>query len=248
MSINIGHHIIELGIIDSTNNYATKEILTKRPPEGTVYIANEQKSGRGQINNSWESERGKNLTLSIVIYPSYVDILQQFEISKVFALGIADFFSEFVDDVSIKWPNDIYVGKNKIGGLLIENSICNGQIASSIAGMGLNINQQKFVSDAPNPVSLTQITGEEYDLDYCLRLLCEKIDLRYNQLLSGATDIIDNDYVSKMFRLNEWARYVEDEIEYIGRIDGVDKIGRLLITDREGEQKHYHFKEVMFVI
>jgi len=248
MNISIGSRIIKLSNIDSTNNYATKEILTKRPLEGTVYIAYEQVAGRGQLNNRWESEKGKNLTLSVVVYPVFVPIMKQFEISKVFALGISDFFSEFVGDVSVKWPNDIYVGKNKIAGLLIENSIQSGKISSCVAGMGLNINQERFLSDAPNPVSLTQITGEKYDLDNSLKLLCEKLTLRYKQLCSGRTDLIDNDFHLRLFRLNEWAKYIEAEGEYEGLIKGVDEIGRLVVKDRDGRQKHYHFKEVEFIL
>lgn len=247
MNAIIGSNIIELGIIGSTNNYATGELLTKRPPEGTVYVANRQESGRGQLNNKWESETGKNLTISIVLYPEPIEIINQFEISKMFALGISDFLGKYIDDVKIKWPNDIYVGNGKIAGLLIESSISQSKISSCIGGMGININQQKFVSDAPNPVSLCQVTGRFYDLDTCLKFLCEMLDIRYKQLLSGDTANIDKDYISKLFRYNELSGFKDDEGVYKGQIEGVDNIGRLIISDTKGRKKSYHYKEVEFL-
>lgn len=244
--MTIGSSIDRLSQTESTNNYAAAQLMTKRPNEGAVFVADCQTVGRGQINNFWESEPGKNLTFSFVIYPEFLRIDRQFEISKAVSLGVADFLSERVDRVRIKWPNDLYVENRKIAGILIENSIRMGKISSCIVGIGLNINQQKFLSDAPNPVSLAMLTGGEYDLVDLLEKLLLKIDARYQQLKSGLTHPIDSDYLSCLYRYQEWAHYRMNDEVFEGKIKGVDEIGRLMIENRQQNTLTFHFKEVAF--
>ena len=110
----IGNQVEHLSRTDSTNNYASQQLMTKRLPEGIVYTANAQERGRGQVNQHWESEPGKNLTISVVLYPDFVPILSQFLISKAVALAVSDFVRSYADEVFVKWPNDIYVERKKI--------------------------------------------------------------------------------------------------------------------------------------
>ncbi|NEW82448.1 MAG: biotin--[acetyl-CoA-carboxylase] ligase [Mariniphaga sp.] len=242
----IGSKIERIDRLGSSNNYAATQLLTKRLPEGIVFVANSQVDGRGQVSNKWESEPNKNLTFSILLYPDFIEIMRQFEISKAISLGVVDFLKELTDHVSIKWPNDIYIGSKKVAGILIENSIRIDKIASCIVGIGLNINQQKFTSDAPNPVSLSQITGEIYDLEESLSNLCAKIDLRYHQLRNGDFGQIDNDYTEMLYQRDSWSPYSDENGDYEGKILGVDQIGRLKIETRTGIVNKYHFKEVIF--
>ncbi len=243
----IGSKIERIDELGSTNNYAATQLLTKRLPEGTIFVANSQLDGRGQVSNKWESEPGKNLTFSILLYPEFLEIMRQFEISKAISLGVADFLKEQTDDqVSIKWPNDVYIGNGKVAGILIENSIRIDKIASCIVGIGLNINQQKFISDAPNPVSLSQVTGQTYDLEESLATLCRKIDARYHQLCDRKFRQIDDDYTEMLYQLNCWSSYSDENGDFEGRILGVDQIGRLIIETRAGKVNKYHFKEVVF--
>jgi BirA family transcriptional regulator, biotin operon repressor / biotin---[acetyl-CoA-carboxylase] ligase len=244
--MTIGSIIERINQVDSTNNYAAVQLLTKRLPEGVVFVAGCQTGGRGQSSNSWESQQGKNLTFSIVLYPEMIRIERQFEVSKAISLGIADFLKDHIKHVKIKWPNDIYVGRRKIAGILIENSIRNGKYATCIVGIGLNINQDIFVSDAPNPVSLSLLTGETYDLDLLLESLLAKIDSRYKQLISGNTEILDKDYLSNLFRYQEWANYIAEEGKFEGKITGVDEFGRLLIQNKQQATLTFQFKEVIF--
>ena len=239
----IVHRITET---NSTNNYAASEMLTKRLSEGTVIVADSQNDGRGQGTNKWESEPGKNLTFSIVLYPEFLEVSRQFKLSNAISLGLADFLSGLTDGVSIKWPNDIYIGNKKVAGILIENSIRINKISTCIAGIGLNVNQQVFVSDAPNPVSLRQITGIEYELDSLLKGLCLKIDLRYKMLLDGVLSEIDKDYAAILYQQGIWAPYSDENGDFDGRILGVDHIGRLRIETRSGKVNCYQFKEVGF--
>ena len=159
----IGIKIIKLDEIDSTNNYTSKLLANSNVIEGTVVVAKAQSSGRGQLSNQWESEYGKNILASFVFYPKFLPVQQQFLLSKVIALGVRDLLTLFVDKVKVKWPNDIYIDNKKVAGILIENSIMGHTLESSIAGVGININQTVFLSDAPNPVSLIYSLKKELD-------------------------------------------------------------------------------------
>lgn len=246
MSEIIGSHIERIHELGSTNNYAASQLLTKRLPEGIVFVADSQVDGRGQTSNKWESEPNMNLTFSLLLYPEFLEIAKQFEISKAISLGVSDFLKEQTDHVSIKWPNDIYIGKGKVAGILIENSIRINIISSCIVGIGLNINQKEFKSEAPNPVSLSQITGRVFNLEETLSDLCLKIDARYNQLRNGAFRQIDEDYIAMLYQFGNWSQYSDENGDFEGRILGVDQIGRLLIETRNGNINKYHFKEVVF--
>lgn len=242
----IGSNIERIQELGSTNNYAATLLLTKRLPEGTVFVVDSQVDGRGQASNSWESEPNKNLTFSILLYPDFLEISRQFELSKTISLGVADFLKERTDQVSIKWPNDIYIGIGKVAGILIENSIKINKISSSIVGVGLNINQKIFTGNAPNPVSLSQITNEDYDLEELLSDLCAKIDARYHQLRKGEFGRIDGDYTKILYQLGCWSHFSDDKDDFEGCILGVDQIGRLMIETKAGKINKYNFKEVIF--
>jgi BirA family biotin operon repressor/biotin-[acetyl-CoA-carboxylase] ligase len=242
----VGSFIERIHEIGSTNNYAASRLLTKRLPEGAVFVADSQVDGRGQAFNKWESEPNKNLTFSILLFPDFINISRQFEISKAISLGVTDFLSDLTDYVSIKWPNDIYIGKKKVAGILIENSVRIDKISSCIVGIGLNVNQQVFAANLPNPVSISQITHEIYNLEKSLSDLCLKIDARYHQLRNGQSLQIDEDYTGMLYQLGEWADYSDENGDFEGQILGVDQIGRLLIETRTGKINGYHFKEVVF--
>lgn len=204
----IGKNIIEIEETGSTNLYASDLLRSKEIPEGTVISAFRQSSGRGLGSNSWESEAGKNLTISIILYPSFLPIEKQFMLNKVVSLGVYDIITKLIENtnslvnksiVKIKWPNDIYIGDKKVSGILIENAIIGNKFLHSIVGIGININQEIFLSDAPNPVSLKNITGKEYGLKECLELLCSYLDKRYFQLKNDNYKAIDKDYLSTLY-------------------------------------------------
>lgn len=196
----IGSELIFVKNLPSTNTYAASLLRDNELTEGTVIHTNHQSSGRGQGGNKWESEDGKNLLISIVLFPSMIIPAEQFFLSMAISLGICDFLDKYTSSVSIKWPNDIYVNNDKIAGILIENSIMGNIIEHTIAGIGINLNQTKFLSDAPNPVSLSNLTGKEYDVSECLWQLVTDLDKRYKSLLSGETARIKAEYFSKLYR------------------------------------------------
>jgi BirA family biotin operon repressor/biotin-[acetyl-CoA-carboxylase] ligase len=242
----IGSRYIFSENIDSTNAYAYRLLKQGPLPEGTVIHTNYQSGGKGQKGHSWESEDSKNLLFSIVLFPDEIPAEDQFIISMTISLGIYDFLKTFISDCRIKWPNDIYAGYDKIAGILIENSISGNKIESTIAGIGLNINQEEFLSNAPNPVSLRMLTGKSYAPDIMLHKLVVKLDIRYKQLLSGKHSKIRKEYIESLFRLNEWESYKTESGVFYGRIISVTDAGRLQIEDRNLNIQEFSFKEIDF--
>ena len=243
----IGNLIVRLEAVDSTNNYANRYIGESGAAEGTVFLAYDQTAGRGQRTNTWESAPGENLTFSIVLAPVFLPIMDQFLLSKVVALGIYMAINEYVRGLKIKWPNDIYAGNKKLGGILIENSIMNGLIKNSIVGIGFNVNQDIFKSDAPNPVSLKMLTKEHFDCEIVLNEILSGIDHYYKLLRQGDSDTINREFESVLFRFNQWCRYKSEDEIFEGAIRGVNEIGQLIIQKTNGEINEFHFKEVEFL-
>jgi BirA family biotin operon repressor/biotin-[acetyl-CoA-carboxylase] ligase len=234
--------------LPSTNTHAADLLKKNNLQEGTIIYTNYQTEGRGYSGNKWESEDGKNLLISIVLFPSFINPEDQFNISMTISLGICDFLIRNIPDCSIKWPNDIYVNNDKIAGILIESSVLSNKIEFTIAGIGLNINQEKFKSTTPNPVSLSLLTGKSYDLPACINQLVTDLDKRYKQLIAGNSVQIKKEYVSKLYRLKEWCKFKDIKGIFTGRILTVGEYGRLKIENRNGEIREFSFKEIEFIL
>jgi len=168
-------------------------------------------------------------------------------LSKAVTLGIYKALNKQVDLLKIKWPNDIYVGNQKLGGILIENSIMNGLLRSSVVGIGLNVNQTIFYSEAPNPVSLRMLTNQHYDCEIILSEILSGINWYYALLREEKEEIIDQEFESVLYRLNEKYFYKAKEDVFEGEIIGVNEIGQLQIRKIDGKVLEFHFKEVEFL-
>ena len=240
----IGSHFIFCKNIASTNTFASGLIQSESVPEGTIIYTNYQSAGRGQKGNRWESEDGKNLLFSIVLFPAMVRPEDQFIISIFVSLGICDFLKKLVPDCKIKWPNDIYAGDDKIAGILIENSIISDAIVNTIAGIGLNINQEEFPEELPNPVSLKILNGKEYDPFYCLKQLAGCLDMRYKQVISGSWDELRNEYISSLYQLNIWRKFKSGNENFQGKIVSVNDSGCLKIEEKAGNFREFSFKQI----
>lgn len=244
----IGSKLIFYGNTESTNSIASLLANDESVPEGTIVYTNYQTAGRGQKGNRWESEDGKNLLFSIIIFPSMVSPEDQFIISMFISLGICDFLSTIVPAIKIKWPNDIYARDDKIAGILIENSITGNLLNNSVAGIGLNINQDRFPEDIPNPVSLKILTGKDYDTRQCLKDLAGCLDKRYKQLISDERMEIRNEYISSLYRRGEWHDFKSPDGLFSGKIISVNDSGSLRIEDRAAKIREFSFKEIDFII
>jgi len=238
-----------LAEVDSTNTFLADLLKKERIPEGFVVSAQVQSAGRGQAHAKWKSEGGKNLLLSFVFYPTFVNIPDLFEINKAFALGISDLIQKRTgEDISIKWPNDIYHKDRKIAGVLLENNINSSIIQQSILGIGLNVNQDDFPKELPNPTSLKLITGMEMDKEDVLNDLCSCLEARYLQLKRGDFDGLSRDYTKRLYRKDEWHVFISERMDFEGMIKGVDKRGRLLVMHRNEIERFYDLKEIKFVM
>lgn len=239
--------IIRLEETTSTNSYL-RGLVGKEPlPEGSVVVTEYQTAGRGQVGNTWESEIGKNLMFSVILYPDFLPANRQFLISQIAALSVKETLDEYVDDIKVKWPNDIYWRDRKICGMLIENDLSGRELYCSVLGIGININQQEFLSDAPNPVSLVQITGQEYDRAEVLNKFQKHLYERYIDLIREKEDDIRNDYMAALYRGSGFYPYRDEKGLFEASIKGIELTGHLILELPDGELRRYAFKEVSMV-
>ena len=235
----------------STNTLAAQ--MHADHPAGVIVAARRQTAGRGQRGNSWEAEPGKNLTFSAVWTPVGVHPRSQFAISEAVALAVCDLLAVLGVDARVKWPNDIYVDDRKICGILIEHAVMGTDISRTVAGVGINVNQTEFLSDAPNPVSLRQLTGEGYEL----KNLLERYADIFAERVAALSDPEYRESIHTEFRQRLWRgdggvypfRQRESGMVFAGRIVDVAPEGLLMVEDVErNETKGFAFKEVEFII
>lgn len=235
--------------VKSTNDYCAA-CAACGEAEGKVVAAKFQEAGRGQRGNTWESPGGLNLTFSILLRPRFVPAQKQFLISKIAALAVSDWVSGYIPTgrVAVKWPNDIYVDDCKIAGILIENTFRSAEIEYSIVGVGINVNQEHFSADLPNPTSIFLHTSECVDPKQALPEVVACLNLWYEQLESGNYNLIDMRYLSRLYRKDVWASYKAGGVIFDARIRGVEPDGSLILEKRNGAVVSYAFKEVGFVV
>lgn len=238
--------IIRLGETGSTNDY----LRNYQPEEGedmTVVVADYQSEGRGQGSNRWESEAGKNLLFSVLLHPVHVPVVRQFLLSEFGAVALKDALGNYVrEGITLKWPNDIYWNDRKLSGTLIETRLSGGRIRDCIFGVGLNVNQTEFRSDAPNPVSLCQILGREIDRDELLGCIVSSFRRLYPQLLGGGYIDLPALYHDSLYRKHGFHSFTDSNGEFEGAIVEVEDDGHLVLRDREGVIRSYLFKEIEY--
>jgi BirA family transcriptional regulator, biotin operon repressor / biotin---[acetyl-CoA-carboxylase] ligase len=244
----IGHSFVELKSVDSTNNYAMAQAAAGMASHGTLFFAYDQWAGKGQRGRAWTSAPGENIILSAVLEPVALSIPQAFALSACVALACHDFFSRYArpDSTRIKWPNDLYWGDRKAGGILIENSFRGERWLLSIAGMGININQQRFPESARNAISLRQITGLSFDTLSLARELGECLDKRYVELEQGGTPAILEQYNARLYGQGRKVRLKKDNTVFDTMVEGVSAQGELLT--RDVLSRRFGFGEVEWVI
>lgn len=244
--------VITIDKTDSTN----LEILRRLPDDissGDMLVCREQTAGRGQRGNSWEAKPGLNLTCSLLFIPDNLLASRQFEISMAVSLGVVDFISRLAAldrDVCVKWPNDIYVGDRKICGILIENALQGQYISRSIIGIGLNVNQTLFLSDAPNPVSLAMLTGRVFDIPEAACLLSDLINIRLKEISSVPFSKRLTEYFSKLWRREGFHPYVitRDNTPVSAKIISIAPDGIITVLSEDGRAMSFAFKEIKAVI
>ena len=232
--------------LPSTNTEAKKAGYR----HGDAIIAREQTAGRGQRGNKWSARAGENLTFSLVWEPTFLEAKRQFLLSEAVALGLVDALAEWGIATSIKWTNDIYVGNDKICGILIEHDLgSEGKLARTIVGIGLNINQREFPADLPNPTSMALLRSASFDRREVLERYMANLEAWYGRLLEGNKSAIEERYRELMYHLDEQHIYALASGEkFRAIIRGVRPSGELRLEHEDGTIREYAFKEVEFVL
>jgi BirA family biotin operon repressor/biotin-[acetyl-CoA-carboxylase] ligase len=239
-------NIIKIKSTASTNDFLKDLLRQQTAEEGLVVFAENQTAGKGQRGNAWESEPGKNIACSILLHPVFLPVSRHFLLSETVALGIKSALDAYIQPIEIKWPNDIYYQGSKMGGILIENELLGAHFVRSIIGIGLNVNQDVFLSDAPNPVSMKQILGKAVAVECVLEKIVQAVLDWYEKLRAGETEMITRSYQDFLYRKSGFHRYEDNKGMFSACIDRIGDDGFLHLITRAGERRSYAFKEVAF--
>ena len=244
----VGQNLVTIKEVDSTNSFLKTLLSNSKPvPEGTVIMAESQYAGRGQQQNKWHSEPGKNLTFSILLTPSFLPVSQQFDLTRVVSLGVYEALHPILgDELKIKWPNDIYFADRKLGGILIETHLQGTRIKDAIIGIGLNINQEHFEAGAGNAISVKQILHKDYDLRTLLSEICGNIEAYYLKLKAGKHLLVRNTYLTRLYWLNQQRAFRSNGVVFNGTIVNVKDEGLLVVDNNSGLQE-FSLKQIEFL-
>lgn len=242
-SMFVGHNIIELFSVDSTNTYLINLSQETNLPEGTLVKATHQTNGKGQRGNIWHSESGKSLCISILLYPN-INLKKQFSFNKCISLAICQALNQYNVSAKIKWPNDIYVDDRKISGLLIENTIRGNNLIQSVIGIGINVNNE--LNDMPLAISLKECVKESIEMESLLSSVCESVERNYF-LFKQNSRLIDEFYHKYLYKKGELQTFFKDNIAFIGKIDSVNELGQLVL-EKENKKVAFSLGEVSFKI
>ena len=233
--------------LNSTNLYVSQMLENHDGTESFWVRTADQFAGRGQGDHTWSSDPGSNLTGSLAVFPDRFPASRQFDLSKAFALAGASFLELYLGHITIKWPNDLYAGDKKIGGILIETAIMGEHIRHAVLGIGININQLTFPKDLPNPVSISLLTGMHYDLTEMEDLFLESFRKQYHLIESGDLNSLDKQYVNRLYRFGEWADYKSEDKIFNAKILGINAFGHLTLQPRSGAPQSFAFQEIDFL-
>lgn len=246
----IGDEVVFLEEVASTNSYLMEKISLGKVKEGTLIWTHKQTAGKGLDKNVWESEPGKNLTFSFVLYPNFLPAYRQFMLNQAISLAVFDLIKSELPgskDVKIKWPNDIYFGNRKVAGILIQNGIKGERFDFSVIGIGINVNQESFSAAIPNPVSLKLLTGKDYILDSFLNRVIQCLQSRVDLLVRGYYDRLEQDYLENLYQYNQDHEYIYKGKKITARIAGTTRYGQLILEVPSGEKLECDLKEVKFI-
>lgn len=245
----------------STNSLVREQYLEEA--NGFCLYTFDQRAGRGQSGNSWQSEAGKNLLFTLLLQQPPVAPELAFTLNMAVSLGVWEAIAEFLGSergkLTIKWPNDLYIGHRKVCGILIENLLSSTGIAHSIIGVGININQTEWSETIPNPTSMQLETGKVFDPEVILQHAQDAI-LRQVEKLTQPEQL-KQDYMAHLYRREGYHLYVErpvdssptmisrgDAAAFEARIEGISPRGELILSRRDGSRNTYHFKQIKFII
>lgn len=242
--MQIGQKIIRLDTVDSTNNYAANLLKEGRIGHGTVILAEEQTAGRGQRGAVWDSNPADNLLVSVFLTPANLSVADQVALTHFASLSVAQVLRKIGISSEIKWPNDILVDGKKIAGMLIENTLSGGKVATSVVGIGLNVNQTEF--GGLNATSIRNLTGQFIPVGEILFSLIAEMGKLWNTLESGDLSGLRTEYLERLYLKGKMAVFSDESGEFAGMITGISTEGLLIVKRNEGERT-YDLKEIRFI-
>ncbi|MDR0971846.1 MAG: biotin--[acetyl-CoA-carboxylase] ligase [Bacteroidales bacterium] len=210
-----------------------------------VIATKNQTCGRGQGDNVWESEKDKTITFSLALEPQNIRAEDQFVLTQIVSLSILDYLKTYLDNVFIKWPNDIYIGENKICGILIQNKILGQNISKSVVGIGLNVNQTYF-SLAKNATSLKNELKKEFIIEEEMEKLLLCIKYRYERYKEE--NDLKQEYLSNLLYYNKWNNYIYKQENIRARIIDVNSFGHLILEKEDKTKIIAELRELKFII
>lgn len=242
---------------DENLSGTTAVITNKRAEKIQLVTADYQTHGHGQVNTVWESARGENLLFSFLFRPQHITAGEQFFLSEIACLAVAHTLDAYTEGISVKWPNDVYHHDRKICGMLLRHTLSGAQISATLVGIGLNLNQKQFVGDAPNPVSLRQIIGRPVDREEVLNRFAHHFDRLLRTVTPPDPDErlaqrqrLHGEYLRRLYHHDGAHDYVDTASgeTFSAHIIDVAPTGQLTLRTTDGRLRHYHFKEVRFVV
>jgi len=245
----VGQNLIKLKDVDSTNNFLKSLASNSEPlPEGTVIMADNQFAGRGQQQNVWQTAPGKNISASIFLKPVFLPLSKQFYLNIAVSLAVSKALSEFLPEpVLVKWPNDIYYGSKKLGGILIENTLTGTSIKNAVIGIGLNINQQEFSGIlTEKAISSLQILGYELNLQDVIGQICLHLEKYYLRVKAGQYDFLQKNYLERLYKYQKTGLFKQNGQVFEGKIVGVQDNGQLIL-EIDNRTEVFNFKEIEFI-
>jgi BirA family biotin operon repressor/biotin-[acetyl-CoA-carboxylase] ligase len=240
----IGHRILQLDSVDSTNNYVAKILSTEDIPHGSVIMAVEQTAGRGQRGSIWISNPGENLLLTILLRPANLSVSDQFRLTQFASLALLDLLEGYGISSSIKWPNDLLVNDHKIAGMLIENQVTSNRITNVLLGIGLNVNQTNF--NELCATSIYTVTRVKYTLMDVAFSLFSALNKYWKLLQDRSFSVLDDKYQRMLYKRNVSTYFYDHQGVFEGTIVGTTDQGLLTIMGRNDELRSYDLKEVKF--
>lgn len=240
--------IHKINATQSTNNYLKSLMTDSATKDWVVVVANEQLQGRGQMNTTWQSQKDKSLTFSVLKRFKGFSVEDQFYLSKAVSVAVFEALTFFqISDLKIKWPNDILSDQKKMAGILIENFIKNTSIYASIVGIGLNVNEDSFC-DLPRATSMKLTANRHFDLEAVflklLQVLQEKMELLENKQF----DCLDRMYLSNLHKLEVLTVFENAQHQlFEGIIRGVSKEGKLVVETKNEALRSFDLKEIKWV-
>lgn len=229
----------------STNDSARHLLEKTAIPEGFVLITDNQTKGRGQRGNIWSSEAGKNLTFSIIVRPNFLKITDQFDLNIIASLAVRNAVADLLPQkkCEVKWPNDVFIGKKKVCGILIENLVKGSRLDYVIIGIGLNVNQKIF--SLPRATSIANELGDEIELQQIFNTVLYHFETLYLKLKSGYEQVIREQYLQNLLGFKTPRRF-RSEFEFTGEIVDVEDSGKLKVKTSRGIE-FFDFKEIEFI-